>query len=595
MAIDINNYVDITSGVGAGAVATTRSLVGRLFTGNLLVPPGTFLTFSTAAAVGSFFGTGSEEYARASFYFGWTSKNTTSPQSIQFARWTNVSVPPMIYSVDNDNPSLAAFQALSSGGLGLTIGGVSIALSSINYTSAGDFEDVADFTQMAIRGSKSVFETGTTALSVNITALSDTSLLTVGQNVIGVGIPSGTTVASIVSGTAITISNAATIANTDVELQFYNTADIQFALSTVTFNSLTNGFDFVGGDNTVNAIISVQPGLSPSTDVTVSGFLGWIPEAANDGNGNLNPTTGAIWANGKTAESITNTLTFSSTLSNNFGSFLFLTNLNITLDQAIEAATWNQTQNVLYMYTVPVTSANSATWSAQVGGLGSFGGVGLTISDVAGQYPEQMPMMIEAATDYTAVNSVQNYMFQIFPGITPSVTTDAQSASLDAASVNYYGSTQTAGQLISFYQRGLLLGASNPVNITDMNAYVNEIWFKDAMAVAILNLLLGLAQVSANAQGRSQILATIQSVISQALNNGTISVGKTLSAAQQAFITNETNDNKAWYQVQNSGYWVDCQIVPIPNVSPTQYEADYTLIYSKDDVIRKVVGTQTLI
>lgn len=104
-----------------------------------------------------------------------------------------------------------------------------------------------------------------------------------------------------------------------------------------------------------------------------------------------------------------------------------------------------------------------------------------------------------------------------------------------------------------------------------------------------------MAQISANQQGRGQILSVLQTVIDLALLNGTISVGKTLTSAQKAFITNQTADNKAWYQVQTSGYWVDCVIEPIPNIDPVQYQANYMLIYSKDDVIRKVVGTQTLI
>ncbi len=68
-------------------------------------------------------------------------------------------------------------------------------------------------------------------------------------------------------------------------------------------------------------------------------------------------------------------------------------------------------------------------------------------------------------------------------------------------------------------------------------------------------------------------------------------MGKTLTTLQQAFITQETNDPLAWYQVQNNGYWLDVVIVLVGN----EYQATYTLIYSKDDVIRKVNGIHTLI
>ena len=521
MAISINRYVDITSGLGAGAVATTRNLVGRFFTGNSLVPPGTYLRFSSASAVGDYFGTSSEEYLRAVFYFSWISKNTTRPQSIQFARWVDVATEAKIYGMVNTDRVLGQWTSITNGSIGLTIGGVANTFTAIDFSTALSFTDIASLLQTKI------------------------------QTAVGT----------------------------------------QWTAATVTYSN--GAFNFVSGDD-VAAEISVQEGVG-GTPIAGSAFLGWIPEAVNNGQGVLTPapfTDAAIWANGSAVETITDMLDGSANESNDFGSFAFLTNLALTLDEVVEAAEWNQDQNVMYLYSVPVSVANASAWHTA---LESIGGVALTLSNTAGEYPEQMPMMIEAATDYTAVNSVQNYMFQIFSGITPSVTADASADAYDAASINYYGTTQTSGQLISFYQRGLLQGSASPTNITDMNAYVNEIWLKDAAAVAILNLLLGLAQISANQQGRGQILSVLQTVIDLALLNGTISVGKTLTSAQKAFITNQTADNKAWYQVQTSGYWVDCVIEPIPNIDPVQYQANYMLIYSKDDVIRKVVGTQTLI
>jgi len=87
------------------------------------------------------------------------------------------------------------------------------------------------------------------------------------------------------------------------------------------------------------------------------------------------------------------------------------------------------------------------------------------------------------------------------------------------------------------------------------------------------------------------ILVTLQNVINQALNNGTISVNKTLTTSQQMYVTSVTNDPDAWHQVQDIGYWVNCVIVVVGN----EYQAKYTLVYSKDDVINFVSGTHVLI
>ena len=57
-------------------------------------------------------------------------------------------------------------------------------------------------------------QTGTTNATINVTGLADTSTLAIGQTVFGAGIPALTTIASIVSPTAITLSLAATTSTT---------------------------------------------------------------------------------------------------------------------------------------------------------------------------------------------------------------------------------------------------------------------------------------------------------------------------------------------------------------------------------------------
>lgn len=291
-----------------------------------------------------------------------------------------------------------------------------------------------------------------------------------------------------------------------------------------------------------------------------------------------------------TNDSLTVCMTKSAGASNDFGSFLFVDSLALTLAQVEELAVWNNTQNNMYIFCQEVTAANAATWSAALIG---YAGLALTLFQT-GEFHGMAPMIILAATNYQALNSVQNYMFQQFPTQTASVTDDTDSATYDALSVNYIGATQTAGQLIKFYQRGNLMGGATAP--TAMNVYANEMWLKDAMSSSILNLLLSLAKVSANKQGVSQLTAIVNSNIKQAITNGTISIGKTLTAIQQVYITNLTGDPKAWQQVQNQGFYVTVSIESsVASSGVTEYNAVYSLVYSKDDDIRAVTGTHTLI
>lgn len=585
MAISITNYVDVTSGVGGQAVFATRDLVGRIFTANSLLPPLTMIQCSSAAEVGEYFGTSSEEYFRAVFYFSWTSKNQTQPQFLQFARWVKTAAVPLIYPFKNNGTVLADWTGISNGSLVLTMGGFTYSLSSLNFTGAASLAAVATVLQTAIQA-----KTGGGAM---------------------------------------------------------------WTSATVTYSSSYAGFLLVGGATGVVTNPVVVGSYSSGTDITPEGLLGWFPEQTVTDSGAL--IAGAIWAPGSAAETIAETLAASAGASDNFGSFEFLYNLNLTETNVEDAATWNASQNSKFMYVQDVIAANVSSWYTA---LSEIAGLGLTLSgltssqvgiltsssvtisglqDTSGlvvgqpvsgsnitsgaviatipsstsitisiaatgsatqtvtfsliQYPEQIPMMIFAATDYSATNAVQNFMFQQFSGITASVSDDSTAAAYDALNINYYGVTQSAGQNVSFYQRGFLMGGATA--ITDMGAYANEVWLKAEATTALINLQLALSYLPANAQGRITILNTLQDVVNSALNNGTISVGKTLTQLQKNYITGETGNSNAWQQVQTSGYWLD--VVIALNSGTGEYIATYTLIYSKNDVVRKVIGRHTLI
>lgn len=493
MPISINYYIDITSAVSGVSQVPERSLGGRFFTENVLVPTGAFVSFNTLAEVGTYFGTSSTEYSRASFYFGWVSKDYTTPQQIDFARWANVAVGSAIYGVPATY-ALGTFTPITTGDFTLTLGGFTHHLTGIDLSGAGSLAAVAADIQTAVRA----FSGGGSA----------------------------------------------------------------WTAATITYDATRQCFDLVSG-TTGTDIVSVTAGVT--TDLAAP--LGWL--------------TGAILSNGSAAQTITQVLTQSASASTNFGSFAFVPTLNLT--QVTEAATWNKAQGVNYIYSVPVSAANAAAWEAALIGIG---GTTLTLAPLSTEYPEQDPMMIFAATNYDGVNTTQNYMFQQFTQ-TPSVTNDTDAAIYDALKINYYAQTQVNGANISLYQRGFMFGlASDPAY---QNLYANEAWLKSAMQASLMNTLLASTKVPANSRGRSLLMGSGQGVINRAINNGTISVGKTLTPIQIADITQITNDPNAWKQVSNIGYWFDIAI------NAEDGTAAYTLIYSKDDVIRFISGSDILI
>lgn len=374
--------------------------------------------------------------------------------------------------------------------------------------------------------------------------------------------------------TGLNFSSATTLSNIAATLQTAIRAIVaggpDWTAATVTYNATANRFELVGG------VVGPEPvaTAAAATGVDVRSLLGWDATA--------------VFSPGVAAQEPLDAFLASVTASDNFGSFNFIQ--TITQAQAAAVALQNDSYNVKFMFTLGIAQADAASYYAALSGLS---GVATTLSPISTEYPELLPSAILAATDYSRRNSVQNYMFQQGT-LTPSVSDDPTANSMDASRVNYYGRTQTAGQYIDFYQRGVMMGlATDPV---DMNTYANEMWLKDAAGAAIMSLLLSAARVPANTTGRSQLLAILQSVIEQATFNGTISVGKPLNTTQKLYIGNLTGDANAWQQVYRLGYWIDCTLQSyVTQDGRTEWKAVYTLIYSKDDAIRKVEGSHVLI
>lgn len=368
--------------------------------------------------------------------------------------------------------------------------------------------------------------------------------------------------------TAVDLSGANSYADAAALLQtaFRTELGSQFTTSTVVYDAVAGAFNFTSSDDGPAGIEVTTPG-------TLAGPLAWGATA--------------IFSPGVAAATPVEAVTASQSGSTNFGSFLFLSAL--TDDELVAVSAWNAAQNVEYLFSARVTSTNAAAISAAtIGNLGT----GLTLAPLATEFDEVLPMAIMAATNYSRRNAAQNYMYQQ-GALSPKVTNDADADVYDNLRVNYYGVTQTAGQLLAFYQRGVLTGTNTAP--TDMNTYANEIWLKDAARVALLGAFMALPRVPANEEGRSVLLGVLQGPIDQALINGTISIGKPLSEVQKIAIADITDDVDAWHQIQGIGYWLDVVIHPVVVAGKTEFQADYVLVYAKDDAVRKVNGEHILI
>lgn len=347
--------------------------------------------------------------------------------------------------------------------------------------------------------------------------------------------------------------------------------------------------DALGNSSLSDAEINFENGAFVLTGGTVANIS--ISVSAPESGDNVLPLLGfdnasnPVISDGGVAETPAECVARTTAISDNYGSFCFLSEL--TADEISSVAKWNSGKNVMFMYSVGVDSENYTSIQSAVNGEN---GTGLTY-DANNAYAEFMPMALLATTAYNSGRpATKNFMYQMFDNETPSVNNDTLSNTLDGLKINYLGSTAQAGSSISFYQDGVLQG-----DISDMGVYCNEIWLKDAIKTEFMNLLTGLEQLPANDEGRGLARGCLQGVIDEALINGVIIAGKELTRVQQAYITTLTGDNDAWREIASLGYWLDVQIQQYVENSVVKYKVNYLLVYSKGDSIRKVEGTDILI
>jgi len=503
MAINFRKYVDITSGVGGRALVRTRDLIGRIYTTNPKCPAGGILEFDYLEDVFTYFGSGSEEYKRAAFYFGFISKTQVRPKKLSFVLWPRVDVCALLRGLA-PLPDVEAYKTVTDGSFVLRLSDKTYTVTGCDLSGILSYADVADAVQTALRRASNK-----------------------------------------------TVIKQATVA-----------------------------FDAEGGAFTLTAGKAEPCEIHPLATTGDGTFIGALL--------GLDASSEPVASRGMAAQTVDEALFESIDVSNNFGSFLFI-GQELSIADAKQAAQVAHASNMQFMFCLGVTPENAERFQDALKG---FSGTALTLMhpDRPDEYHDMAPMILLAATDYTRLNGTINYMFHQFSGLTPTVTTTPAGNAWDKLRVNYYGRTQQAGQMIDFYQRGLLCG-----DVQDMNIYANEMWLKDQAAADIMNLLLALSKVGANRTGRLQVMGCLQNTIEMALKNGAVSVGKKLNHTQRAYVLDVTGDQSAWQELETVGYQLDVQVEEMRVDERIEYKIKYLLLYAKGDIIRKVEGTHTLI
>jgi len=450
MAIPARQIVDVTPRV-INAGVPDLAMSGLLLTKNALcIYPD--MSFSSATAVGAYFGYDSDEYKAALKYFMGYDNAFKRPDTLKFARRIDVDV------------------------AGELIGGSAAKLSDLKAITAGSFSIDVD---------------GTT---VNVTGLD--------------------------------LSSATTQSDVATALQAKITG------TTVTYNSNLNAFIVVSATTGENSSVSVATGTSADA-------LG------------LSSATGAVAQAGMAAMSEDANMTAIARADGNWVSFTTLYSADD--DEIIALAEWTNNQKVEYAY-FPYTDSQGNTVPSNQNNLPNV----LKNADYEGTVllfgivdHAVAAMSIWASVDWNRYNGLPTMAFRSQNGLAASVTDETIAENLLSMNVNYYGRYASRVEDFTFFYNGKLTGG----DFGFIDAYIGNIWLRNALQNAILNGLQQVARTPYTDAGYNQIRAWCLDPINRGLNNGVIQAGLNLSEAQKAQLYNEIGQDVS-EQIYTDGYFL---------------------------------------
>ena len=450
MAIPARQIVDVTPRV-INAGVPDLAMSGLLLTKNALcIYPD--MSFSSATAVGAYFGYDSDEYKAALKYFMGYDNAFKRPDTLKFARRIDVDVAGEL--IGGSAAKLSDLKAITAGSFSIDVDGTTVNVTGLNLSSVTTQSDVA------------------TALQAKITG------------------------------------------------------------TTVTYNSNLNAFIVVSATTGENSSVSVATGTSADA-------LG------------LSSATGAVAQAGMVAMSEDANMTAIARADGNWVSFTTLYSADD--DEVIALAEWTNNQKVEYAY-FPYTDSQGNTVPSNQNNLPNV----LKNADYEGTVllfgivdHAVAAMSIWASVDWNRYNGLPTMAFRSQNGLAASVTDETVAENLLSMNVNYYGRYASRVEDFTFFYNGKLVGG----DFGFIDAYIGNIWLRNALQNAILNGLQQVARTPYTDAGYNQIRAWCLDPINRGLNNGVIQAGLNLSEAQKAQLYNEIGQDVS-EQIYTDGYFL---------------------------------------
>lgn len=262
----------------------------------------------------------------------------------------------------------------------------------------------------------------------------------------------------------------------------------------------------------------------------------------------------------------------------------FMTTFEPNTSDATAFSAWTSLQNNRYAYIGwdsdpnAKIAGNTTTWGYAIQ-QAQYGG---SVPIWGDQTHAAFVLSYAASLDFSRLNGRTTLAYQGQDGLVPAVNNATDAEGLLANGYNFYGVYATGVQQFNMVQNGSVSGQYDW-----LDSYLNQIWLRANLQLALMNLLMSAGSIPYNQAGYSMIEAAIMDPVAAAVNFGMIRTGVTLSASQTQEVNQAVGKTIA-PTLQVAGYYVDIQPAS-PSTRLQRGSPPITLYYTDGQSVQNIV------
>ena len=308
----------------------------------------------------------------------------------------------------------------------------------------------------------------------------------------------------------------------------------EFTNAAVTYNTVLK--QFVITSTTTGASSTIGYGSAPSSGTDLSAVLG------------LTQALGAVLSQGNDALTVAENMDRITGVTRNFVGFTTLTKASDA--NAVAYAAWADLDDdyVYFYHSNDSTLLSKATNTSSVPvSLQSYNTTACVFGDV---YDAVFMLAVGASIKWDSANALKTWFAKSASGLNAKVLSDTEAEALESIRCNYIGQFATRNAEFTLLNRGCLSGTQYGF----IDVLYGAIWLRARLQRGLMDCFAGSNRIPYTQQGYGIIATFIAEAVEEALGNGVIDVGLTISDSERITIMNEIDEDIS-VELLNNGYW----------------------------------------